>query len=470
MTERVRMVRTVTEGLGVELSGLQLDRQFPTERSEELSRRASKLAPKGVQGGGRWYEPFPLFIEKAMGARLWDVDGNEFIDYHASYGPAILGYNDPSVRAAVIQTLESQGVLFGAPHAKEVELAEVFSEIVPCAEKTVLCGGGGSDPMYNAVRLARAHTGREKILKFEGSYHGWHDYVSVSVRPDAKQAGERQAPTAVPESAGALQAAVDRVVVAPLNDRPSLETIVDRHRQELAAIIVEPFCHTPCGCVLHQEGILERVRELCNVHGIVLIFDEVVTGFRHDLGGAQAILGIVPDLGVFGKAMANGFTLGALAGKSEMMSLLGPEGPVLFSGTYNGHLIGVAAALATIGQLADGEIHKRIRQYGDYLSEEINEVIRSLKLRATCRNIGSIWTVYFGQPVESFRDIIAIKEEPATQWKDDAFRTALLNAGIYMQPGFANRGFIGGAHTEADIAYTIQRIKRFLEEHRSALS
>ena len=447
---------------------MDLELTLDTSKSQELLREARSYSPGGTQGDGRWYEPYPLFISRAAGSHIWDVDGNAYIDYWASAGPAILGHNDPAVREAVVETLNEEGVLFTAPHPKEVQLAKLFSELIPCAEKTALCGGGGSDAMYNAVRVARAYTGRKKILKFEGGYHGWHDYYAASVNPPPAQAGPAESPHTVAVSHGSLPEAIDQIVVAPFNDEAALERIVEANKGELAAIIVEPVCHS-AGCLIVREEFLRFIRELCDAHGIVLIFDEIITGFRHSLGGVQSLYGVIPDLGVFGKAMANGFPISAVAGGAEIMSLFGPEGPVFLSGTFMGHLLGVTAALKTIEILQSSDIHERLWALGSRVGEEINEVIDQLGLDARCYTYGSAWCLYFTREVNSFRDIIEFTSHPGGHPKDRAFRKTLLNNGIFILPVKTNRAYISAAHSESDIDKTLDVTTRFLTEHQSEL-
>ena len=443
--------------------------EVKTENSQRLLREASLHAPGGVQGEGRWYEPFPLFIKRASGARIWDVDDNEYIDYHASFGPAVLGHNDPRIRESVIGTLENEGVLFGAPHPKEAELAKLFSEVVPCADMTVICGGGGSDPMYNAVRVARAYTGKKKLLKFEGGYHGWHDYVAASSRPSSESAGPPDAPNTVPLSgAGSLEEAIQQIVVAPFNDEAALERIIEREKDNLAAIIIEPVCHS-AGCLIVQQSFLRLVRQICDDRGIVLIFDEVLTGFRHHVGGVQKTVGVTPDLGVFGKAMANGYPISALAGKRDIMSLFSPQGPVYLSGTFLGHLLGVTASLKTIEILKDGQVHEKLWRLGSKMSGEINAIIDELELNARCYSYGSVWCLYFTRKVENFRDIIAMTDHRKAFPKDQAFRTYLLNHGIFIHPHYTNRAFISAAHTDEDVDKTIEVTRNFLTQNQSEL-
>ena len=444
---------------------LEVPRTVKTDMSERLLQEARQVAPGGVQGDGRWYEPFPLFVKRAQGSRIWDVDGNEYLDYHASHGPAVLGYNDAQVRAAVVDTLDHEGVLFGAPHPKEFELAKLLAELIPCAEMTALCGGGGSDATYNAIRVARAYTGRRKVLKFEGGYHGWHDYLAVSTRPEVSKAGPPWEPLPIPASAGSPTEITDQVVVAPFNDETAVERIVERERAELAAIIVEPVCHS-AGCLILKDGFLKFLRQLCDRHGVVLIFDEVITGFRHHIGGVQAIVGVTPDLAAFGKAMANGYALCALSGRRELMSLFSPEGPVLLSGTYMGHLLGVTAALVTTRILADGAIHARLWRLGARVRDAVNETIEHLGLDAHCEAFGSVWCLYFTRRVESYRDAVG---DAAMQAKNRAFQTTLLNAGIFIPPRYHNRAFISAAHTDEEIDRTIRVVRQFLTDHQAAL-
>ena len=439
-----------------------------TENSRRMLEEARNYAPNGVQGDGRWYDPYPLFISKAEGSKIWDIDENEYIDYHGAYGPAVLGHNNPHIKETIIRAMNDEGVLFAAPHPKEVELTKIFSEVVPCAEKTIICGGGGSDPMYHAVRVARAFTGKSKIMKFEGGYHGWHDYLLASVRPDPKNAGGADEPKTVPISDGALKETIGQILVAPMNDQGAVERIIQREKDNLAAIVIEPVCHS-AGCLIVQTEFLRFLRDICDQHGIVLIFDEVITGFRHHIGGAQAILGVTPDLGVFGKAMANGFAISALAGKNEIMSLFSPEGSVFMSGTYMGHLLGVTAALKTIEMLRDGTIHRRLWNMGNRISNELNAVIDELEINASCVNFGSIWTLYFTRQVESYRDIIHMAAHKKGYYKDVAYRNTLLNSGIFMQPYYTSRGFISAVHSDEEISKTIEVSRDFLIRHQTDL-
>lgn len=445
-----------------------VDITLSTENSRRLLEEAKHFAPKGIQGDARWYEPFPLVFKKGLGARLWDVDDNAYVDYWCAAGTALLGHNDPRVREAVVSTLENEGVLFTTPHPKEMELARRLCQLIPCAQKTILCGGGGSDAIYNAIRVSRAYTGKTKLLKFEGGYHGWHDDQAVSVRPNPADAGPALAPHSVAISAGSLAETVQQVVVAPFNNEAAVESLIRKEKDHLAAVIIEPVCHSS-GCLIVKETFLKFLREICTAYGIVLVFDEIITGFRHHIGGAQAIFGVTPDLGAFGKAMANGFPISALVGRDDIMSMFGPEGPVLASGTYMGHPVGVSAALKTIDILTETDIYPKLWRQGDKVRTEINLIIDELDLNARCYSFGSAWCLYFTRKVDDFRDIIHLRSDADGRRKDDGLRRTLLNNGILISQTNSNKGYISAAHTDEDIDKTIEVVAHFLTKNQADL-
>jgi glutamate-1-semialdehyde 2,1-aminomutase len=443
--------------------------RVPVERSRLLHEEARKYSPAGVQGAGRYYAPFPLFMKKAFGARLWDVDGNEYIDYHASYGPASLGYNEPRVRQAVIEAMETEGILFAQPHPREVDLCKTFTEMIPYAQKTTLHGGGGSDALYNAVRLARAYTGRSKILKFEGGYHGWHDELALSVRPTPQQLASSNEMRAIAASAGALPEHAANTIIAPFNDTEIAERLVKKCGRDLAAIFIEPVAHS-CGCLLMKPGFLKFIRQLCDAAGCLLVFDEIITGFRHGLQGAGAREGVHPDLAAFGKAIANGFIIAALTGRNDVMSLMAPEGPCFFSGTFNGHLLSVAACQKTIEIMRTEPVHEKLFRLGKMIADGINQAIAKTGIKAVCNSYGSIWCIYFTvDRVDSYRDIIHFASTKDSRI-DRAYHIHLLNHGIYIQPNYTNRAFISYAHSEEDVQKTIDVSAAFFKEHAASLA
>lgn len=437
--------------------------------SAALYEIARTISPGGVHSAGRWDDPHPLYIDRAAGSRLWDVDGNEYIDLHAGHGPAILGYNDPEVLQAVMEGLTLRGPHFGMAHAREIELCKQLVDLIPCAEMVALFGGGGSDPCYHAIRLARAHTGRTKIIRFEGSTHGWAEPLSISDAPGPDEAGPYEEPNRVAPP-GAVAEVLANTIVLPNNDAGVLERRLAKEGEEIAAIIIEPILQH-LGCVPLVDGFPQLLRQLCDHYGIVLIFDEIQTGFRHDLGGAQKLLGVTPDLAAFGKAMASGFILSALAGKRSIMSRLQPVGRVRISGTFNGHVLGVDAALKTIEILRrdDRAVHRKLFHLGRLVTEGLNEAIGRLHIRARVQGFGSVWALYFtDQPVRNYRDLMPLRFGKLGALRE-AYRKYALANGVYLWRHPGGRCFISAAHTENDLGRVMDVAIRFLTEHREEL-
>jgi len=440
-----------------------------TTRSQHLHERARQVLPGGVTGDGRYSEPFPIVFESARGKWLHDVDGNTYLDYHGGFGTAVLGYAHAEVDAAVHQAMDKVGAFVGVPHIYEAELAERLCTLIPFAERVALCGGGGSDAVYHAVRLARAATRRSKIVKIEGGYQGWHSDVGASTRPSLEDAGDSSAPRAVPNSAGILPAITDAIPIASVNDQEGLRRTFELHGTEIAGLIIEPILYS-AGCVPVDIQYLQLARDLCTQHGAVLIFDEVMSGFRAGLGGAGARLGVEADLGAFGKAVANGYIIAVLAGRAELMTQLTPEGPVFYSGTFNGHPLSVAAAQATLDILERDHVSERLEELGGRLTAGINVAATALNVNAVCQTFGSVWNLYFNtQSVRNYRDL-ALATGSTTQQLNNSFRKYLRENGIYIHKRHVNRAFISAAHDESDIDRTIDIIAQFLEDHDLELS
>jgi glutamate-1-semialdehyde 2,1-aminomutase len=321
--------------------------------SEQLLAEAAEVIPGGVNTCRR-QSTHGLCFERGRGAYLWDLDGRRYVDYHAAYGAVFLGHSHPAVTERVSAAIRDT-VLFGAGvTSAELELARKIVAHLPSADQVLVCNSG-SEATYHAIRLARGVTGREKIVKFQGCYNGFHDYVLRNVLSAPELVGRRD-----PQSTGMLDAAIDATLIARFNDLDDVEAVLGAHPDEVAAVIVEPVAHNSPG-LLPRPGFLEGLRALCDREGALLIFDEVITGFRHGLGGYQAIAGVLPDLTTLGKAIANGFPIAAIAGRRELMEryTTHPDGDVHFGGTFNGNAVAVEAALATIEQLEDGRAHER---------------------------------------------------------------------------------------------------------------
>jgi glutamate-1-semialdehyde 2,1-aminomutase len=439
---------------------------IPTPTSRSLFARANAVSPGGVQGEGRGADPYPLFMTRAQGSRIWDVDGNEFIDFHSSFGAVLLGHNDPRINAAVVRAMDEHGVSFSTANPLEVELAERIVGMIPSADRVVF-SCSGSEATYHAIRLARGFTGRERILKFEGNYHGWHDYVAWSHHFATDDGGD--IPTPVAASAGIPAAIRDLVIVREYNDADGVRDVLAREGQTIAAVIVEPVFHN-AGVVLPEPGFLETLREACTAAGTVLIFDEVITGFRYGPGAAQARLGVTPDLTTLGKALGNGFPISALAGRADIMDRLGPKGDVLFAGTFAGHTLDVAAALACTQVVLDGEVLDHIARLGQRLTTGIQTAIDETATRVQVRESAGVWTIYFtDRPIRRFRDFARFamdKNHPVQR----GFRDWLLERGIYVHPHYMIRGFLTGAHTAADVDRLIDATASYLREYRDLLS
>ena len=335
----------------------------------------------------------------------------------------------------------------------EVQLAQKVVEHVPCAERAIFCNSG-SEATYAAVRLARAVTGRKKLVKFQGCYHGWHDAVLMNVISAADKVGQKD-----PISAGMSPEVVENTLVLPFNNLEELSQTVAEHGDEIAAVIIEPIPHN-IGCVLPRPEFLEGLRALTHRYGILLIFDEVITGFRHSLGGFQQVSGVTPDLTTLGKAIANGFPIAALCGKAELMEHLGPGGDVTFAGTYNANPASVAAALATIEILERPGAYDHLFSLGEQARRGMRDVLARNGVEATVAGFGSVFVTYFmSPPITEYKDLLRNDSQ-----RFIAFRKKLIERGVYMLPVNLKRNHISLAHTGADIDATLEIADQILKE------
>lgn len=412
------------------------------------------MIPGGVTSSARKLSPHLVFRE-AHGAYLTDGDGNRYLDYHAAFGPVLLGHNYPAVNRRVVEALDDAPLAGAGATELELEVARKLHQHVPCAEKLQLCTSG-SEAVFNAVRVARAFTGRPKLITFQGCYHGTYDSVLMNAASTPGKTGPPE-----PGSAGILPAVLENTLVCTYNCLSDVEQSLTGHRNQVAAIIVEPIAHS-MGCVLPQPGFLEGLRELATRHGALLIVDEVITGFRHGLGGYQAICGVRPDLATFGKAIANGFPLAAICGRAEVMDHFNtrPGGDTYFAGTYHGHPLGCAAALATLEVLEREAVHEHVFRLGERLRNGLREIHQRLGTRATVAGFGSIFVTYFAPgPFESYADCL---RSDAGRFID--YRERLIARGIFEMPANLKRGHISYSHTEADIDRTLQIAEDVLKE------
>ena len=392
--------------------------------------------------------PTPLVIERAQGAYLYDVDGNRILDYFLGMGPMLLGHSPEPVIAAVESQLR-QSLLVGGQTPVEYEAARLLVELIPSAE-TVRFASSGSEADQAALRLARAATGRDNIIKFEGHYHGWFDNILWSVAPDLASAGPADAPTPVGGSLGQL--GPDGIVVMRWNDAEALAARLDQ--RDVAAVLMEPVMFNSSG-ILPEPGYLERVRAACDRTGTLLIFDEVITGFRVSAGGAQQEFSVMPDLTVLGKALANGFPVAALTGRRELMDMFNGQ-QVLHGGTYNSQSIGMAATLASLQQIASGAPYECIDKVGTPLMKGLREEFSRAGIGATLVGYPAVFHVRFGVPeARDYRDAVA-----ADRAGYAAFAHRMLERGVRILP----RGtwFLSSAHSEDDVTTTLAAVRQAL--------
>lgn len=422
--------------------------------SQAYNADASQVISGGVNSNVRLAGfPMPLCFERGEGAHLYDIDGNRFIDYVLGMGPTILGHAPRAVCDAVAKSL-SNGQMLGGQHKAELELARKLTACIPSAE-LVRIGMTGSEVVQAALRVARAFTGRRKFIKFEGQYHGWFDNVLISHRPPASERANDIPRQPQLETAGQVSSVTTDIVVLPWNDIDAVRQVVATIGGEIAAIITEPvMCNT--GVILPRAGYLEALRELATEHGIVLIFDEVITGFRLAVGGAQEHFGITPDLSTFAKAMASGFPISALVGCADIMSLFA-EGRVNHSGTYNASLPSIFAAMATLDAIAanDGFILSDIERRGQQLIEGIRKIARDNRSDLKVQGYGACFNIFFSDD-DHIWDCVAYSR--TNLQKQRQLLTELVSSGI--RPTSRSTWFVSAAHTGADVDETLEAVAR----------
>ena len=407
----------------------------------DLAARAAAVIPGGVNSGQRRVAGLEdLVVTATSGATFTDAGGRTYTDYHAAFGPPLLGHNDPDVDGAVAAAARSVGLMGVGVTPIEIELAEQLCELIPSVER-VLLTETGSEATFHAIRVARAATGRRHVIKFQGCYHGWHDAVAMNVISLPENVGRHD-----PLSKGVLPEVTEATIVCRFNDADEVERALSEH--DVAAIILEPIPHN-IGAVLPEEGFLARVRELATKHGTVLIFDEVITGFRHALGGFQSIAGVTPDLTTLGKAMGNGWPISALGGKAELMDLFSttPGRPAFFAGTFNGHPPTAAAALATIEKLRREPVHEHVFRLGERTRRGLDELYRRLGIPAVVSGYGSVFLAYFLEgPVRSYDDLLRNDVDLFV-----GYRRELMKDGIFELPLNLKRSHFSYAHTDEDV-------------------
>ncbi len=424
---------------------------YSRAKSQAWWERAKHSIAGGVGSGVRLAEqPGPLFFERGVGSRLYDVDGNEYIDYVLAQGPLLLGHSPQEVVAAAKEQLDCLLISAGQ-HWLEIEMSERLQRVLPCCD-LVRYNGSGSEAVAMALRIARAYTGREKFIKFEGHYHGWPDPVIISYWPDPKDAGPRETPRPIPGSGGMVAHVLDEVIVLPWNDLDLVEQTLRAYAHEVAALITEPIMFNSGG-IQPRPGFLEGLRELCSRYGVVLIFDEVISGFRVGLGGAQEKYGVTPDLATYAKGIAAGFPLSAVAGKREFMDLI-TQGKVLHGGTYNTHPLVMAGANAAVAYLERERdtVYPHLYAMGDRLRSGLREIGTRHGLPTLTTGVGPVVGMAFTQR-EAFNDYRDYADRDQETYR--RFVAALMERGV--RPILRGTWYISAAHTEADIDATLDR-------------
>lgn len=424
-------------------------------KSERLFSEALRYIPGGVNSPVRAFRAVggtPFFAEKAQGAHIWDVDGNDYIDYVGTWGPAILGHAHPGIIRAVQQAAK-KGTSFGIPNALEVEMARRICSLVPSVQKVRMCNSG-TEATMSAIRLARGFTRRDKIIKFEGCYHGHADSLLVKAGSGALTFG-------APDSAGVPAAFTQHTVVLPYNAPEAVSAAFAANRSQIAGIIVEPVPGN-AGLYLPQPGYLEFLREITRTDGALLIFDEVMTGFRLAPGGAQERFGITPDLSCFGKVIGGGLPVGAFGGRAEIMDFLAPLGPVYQAGTLSGNPLAMAAGIAALEELSLGNAYAKLEKLGAILEAGMTEAARAVGVPVQFNRCGSMFCAYFtAQPVHNLAEAMNSDRE-----RFKKYFHAMLEQGIYLAPSQFEAGFLSTAHTEADIEKTIGAARKGFERIR----
>jgi glutamate-1-semialdehyde 2,1-aminomutase len=423
------------------------------DRSAELFDRAVELIPGGVNSPVRAFRGVggtPRFIKSAQGAMMTDVDGRTYIDYVGSWGPMILGHADEEVIGALHEAL-ARGTSYGAPTELELEVAEEVTHAVPSIEMVRMVNSG-TEATMSAIRLARGVTGRNKLVKFEGCYHGHGDSLLV-------KAGSGVATLGLPDSPGVTAAVAQNTITVPFNDAFALEQVFDEHGADIAAVIIEPVVGN-MGCVLPQEGYLQKVREITTRYGALLIFDEVMTGFRLARGGAQELYGVRPDITTLGKIIGGGLPVGAYGASREIMRNIAPAGNIYQAGTLSGNPLAMTAGLVTLKRLRDPSVYEQLERAGKRLCDGLSEAARAAGIETVTNRVGSMWTTFFtGEPVTDWTSAAKSNRELFGK-----FFHAMLNEGVYLAPSQFEAGFIGLAHTDGILNKTVESAHRAFEK------
>jgi len=421
--------------------------------SSKLFRAAKEVIPGGVNSPVRAFKSVdgdPFFVQRARGSRIWDVDGNELIDYIGTWGPAILGHAPSAVIDAVSHAAK-EGLSFGIPNRHEVEIARMICDYVPSVEKVRMVNSG-TEATMTAIRLARGYTGRDKIIKFDGCYHGHVDSLLVAAGSGALTLGK-------PDSAGVPEDLANLTITLPFNHPEVIEAVFRERGDEIAAIILEPY-PANAGLVFPRDGYLQFLREITEKYGTILIFDEVMTGFRLAKGGVQELVGITPDLTAMGKVIGGGLPVGAFGGKAEIMDHLAPDGPVYQAGTLSGNPLALVAGITQLKEMERLDGWSRLEQIGQQFEDGVRDTLKELGRNLTLNRVGSMFCLFFSEG--EILNVDDVKKTDAEAFRK--FFWAALERGVYFAPSLYEAGFISLAHGELEMEKTVEVTKEALRE------
>ena len=418
------------------------------EKSEKLYDQAKTLIPGGVSSPVRAIKPFPFYTASADGSKITDEDQNTYIDYCMAYGPLILGHNHPTIKAAIAAQLE-KGWLYGTPGALEVEMAKRVTAAYPSVEMMRFVSSG-SEATMSAIRLARGFTKKNKIVKIEGGFHGAHDAVLVKAGSGATTHGE-------PNSPGIPADVTKNTLQVPYNDIEKMAEVIEKNKNDTAAVIIEPVLGN-IGPVLPKDNYLKELRALTAENDVLLIFDEVITGFRLAMGGAQEYFNIKPDLTTLGKIAGGGMPIGIFGGKKEIMELISPNGPVYQAGTFSGSPCSMAAGIAVIDYLKQNNVHNTLNKTGDAFRKALSDVVSGKKREYFVGGTASMFVIFFGEKPLNYQDVLKCD---AAGYMD--FFRRMLHGGVFLPPSQFETNFISTAHTDDDLNQTVEKIDKNLE-------
>jgi len=424
--------------------------QSMTSLNQSLFEKSQKLIPGGVNSPVRAFRSVggtPVFFKKGLGSKLWDVDGKEYIDYINSWGPMIVGHAHPEVVAAV-QNAAANSLSFGAPTGLELEMAALINKLVPSMEQVRL-NSSGTEATMSAIRVARGFTGRDTIVKFEGCYHGHSDGLLVKAGSGLLTFGE-------PDSGGVPASVAAHTLTLEYNNSQQLQELFDKRGDEIACVIIEPVVGN-MNLIVPKLEFLQTLRALCTKHGAILIFDEVMTGFRVHLGGAQALYNITPDMTTLGKVIGGGLPVGAFGGRKDIMSVLAPLGKVYQAGTLSGNPVAVSAGLATLKLIQAPDFHAKLSAQTEKLMDGLKQAAKQVGITFNAQNVGGMFGLYFSENCPtSYAEIM----QDNNKAHFNRFFHSMLESGIYLGPSAFEAGFVSAAHSDADIAFTIEAAKK----------